>query len=179
MAIALSLCGFFLWMDQGYTPVAVVACVIVYNAAFGFSWVRPHFPACGRPSKHCRLLTGFRPSGPDPVALPRRDPPERVPRQGRLALDGFELVQQLCRRRDDPDKPGSARLEDVPDARRFLRHEFLARLFRVSRECVMLPSLWREISPADDDFDRSLQLAVCRSRRWVGISPAFTSQTPS
>ncbi|BGP58428.1 hypothetical protein JCM8202v2_006097 [Rhodotorula sphaerocarpa] len=38
MAIALSLCGFFLWMDQGYTPVAVVACVIVYNAAFGFSW---------------------------------------------------------------------------------------------------------------------------------------------
>lgn len=39
MAIALSLCGFFLWMDKGYTPVAVVSCVIVYNAAFGFSWV--------------------------------------------------------------------------------------------------------------------------------------------
>lgn len=39
MAIALSLCGFFLWVDKGYTPVAVVSCVIVYNAAFGFSWV--------------------------------------------------------------------------------------------------------------------------------------------
>ncbi|POY74991.1 hypothetical protein BMF94_1967 [Rhodotorula taiwanensis] len=38
MAVALSLCGFFLWMDKGYTPVAVVSCVIVYNAAFGFSW---------------------------------------------------------------------------------------------------------------------------------------------
>ncbi|GAA5879187.1 hypothetical protein JCM3774_002105 [Rhodotorula dairenensis] len=38
MAIALSLCGFFLWVDKGYTPVAVVSCVIVYNAAFGFSW---------------------------------------------------------------------------------------------------------------------------------------------
>jgi hypothetical protein len=40
MAVALSLVGFFLYLDAPYTPNAVVVCVIVYNAAFGFSWVR-------------------------------------------------------------------------------------------------------------------------------------------
>ncbi|GAA5830368.1 hypothetical protein JCM3766R1_002694 [Sporobolomyces carnicolor] len=38
MAIALTLVGFFLYLDQSYTPVAVVTSVIVYNAAFGYSW---------------------------------------------------------------------------------------------------------------------------------------------
>ncbi|GAA5997621.1 sugar porter family MFS transporter [Rhodotorula paludigena] len=38
MAVALSLVGFFLYLDQSYTPVAVVTSVIVYNAAYGFSW---------------------------------------------------------------------------------------------------------------------------------------------
>ncbi|GAA6059113.1 hypothetical protein JCM10212_003860 [Sporobolomyces blumeae] len=38
MAIALTLTGFFLYLDQSYTPVAVVTSVIVYNAAFGYSW---------------------------------------------------------------------------------------------------------------------------------------------
>ncbi|GAA5973120.1 hypothetical protein JCM21900_003082 [Sporobolomyces salmonicolor] len=38
MAVALSLVGFFLYLDQSYTPVAVVTCVIIYNAAFGYSW---------------------------------------------------------------------------------------------------------------------------------------------
>ncbi|GAA5889012.1 hypothetical protein JCM16303_004218, partial [Sporobolomyces ruberrimus] len=38
MAIALTLVGFFLYLDQSYTPVAVVTSVIIYNAAFGFSW---------------------------------------------------------------------------------------------------------------------------------------------
>ena len=38
MAVALSLLGFFLFLDAPYTPVAVVGCVIAYNAAFGASW---------------------------------------------------------------------------------------------------------------------------------------------
>ncbi|GAA5828737.1 hypothetical protein JCM5353_002873 [Sporobolomyces roseus] len=38
MAIALTLVGFFLYLDQSYTPVAVVTSVIIYNAAFGYSW---------------------------------------------------------------------------------------------------------------------------------------------
>ncbi|GAA5927224.1 hypothetical protein JCM3775_002484 [Rhodotorula graminis] len=38
MAVALSLLGFFLFLDASYTPVAVVGCVIAYNAAFGASW---------------------------------------------------------------------------------------------------------------------------------------------
>ncbi|PWN48606.1 hypothetical protein IE53DRAFT_185741 [Violaceomyces palustris] len=35
---ALSLCGWFLYIDESYTPQAVVGCVIVYNAFFGYSW---------------------------------------------------------------------------------------------------------------------------------------------
>lgn len=35
MFIALSLCGWFLYLDERYTPQAVVGCVIVFNAAFG------------------------------------------------------------------------------------------------------------------------------------------------
>jgi len=38
MAVALSLLGFFLFLDAAYTPLAVVFCVISYNAAFGASW---------------------------------------------------------------------------------------------------------------------------------------------
>ncbi|EPQ29075.1 uncharacterized protein PFL1_03364 [Pseudozyma flocculosa PF-1] len=36
--IALGLCGWFLYLDASYTPQAVVGCVIVYNAFFGYSW---------------------------------------------------------------------------------------------------------------------------------------------
>ena len=39
MGVALMLVGMFMYLDTAYTPVAVVALVIVYNAAFGFSWV--------------------------------------------------------------------------------------------------------------------------------------------
>ncbi|CAE6467093.1 unnamed protein product [Rhizoctonia solani] len=38
MAIALTATGWFMYIDQIYTPNAVVVCVIVFNAAFGFSW---------------------------------------------------------------------------------------------------------------------------------------------
>ena len=38
MAVALAATGWFMYVDQVYTPNAVVACVIVFNAAFGFSW---------------------------------------------------------------------------------------------------------------------------------------------
>jgi hypothetical protein len=38
MAIALILIGWFMYLDAGFTPTAVVISVIVYNAAFGFSW---------------------------------------------------------------------------------------------------------------------------------------------
>jgi hypothetical protein len=36
MALALSATGWFMYIDQVYTPNAVVLCVIIFNAAFGF-----------------------------------------------------------------------------------------------------------------------------------------------
>ncbi|PFH45919.1 hypothetical protein AMATHDRAFT_70902 [Amanita thiersii Skay4041] len=38
--MTLSLCatGFWLYLDVSYTPDAVVLCVIIFNAAFGYSW---------------------------------------------------------------------------------------------------------------------------------------------
>jgi MFS family permease len=38
MAVALALTGWWIYIDQAYTPNAVVICVIIYNAAFGTSW---------------------------------------------------------------------------------------------------------------------------------------------
>ncbi|KZT05876.1 general substrate transporter [Laetiporus sulphureus 93-53] len=38
MALALGLTGWWLYIDVPETPRAVVACVIVFNAAFGYSW---------------------------------------------------------------------------------------------------------------------------------------------
>lgn len=39
MALALASTGWFMYIDQIYTPNAVVVCVIVFNAAFGFRCV--------------------------------------------------------------------------------------------------------------------------------------------
>ncbi|KAF5336225.1 hypothetical protein D9758_014341 [Tetrapyrgos nigripes] len=38
MAVALCFTGYFIYLDRPYTPNAVVVCVIVFNAAFGYSW---------------------------------------------------------------------------------------------------------------------------------------------
>ncbi|KAI9609506.1 hypothetical protein H4Q26_007463 [Puccinia striiformis f. sp. tritici PST-130] len=38
MALALTFMGWFLYMDTTYTPLAVVFCVLIYNAFFGYSW---------------------------------------------------------------------------------------------------------------------------------------------
>ncbi|WOO81901.1 MFS glucose transporter mfs1 [Vanrija pseudolonga] len=38
MAVALTATGWFIYVDQSYTPNAVVVWVIIYNAAFGMSW---------------------------------------------------------------------------------------------------------------------------------------------
>ncbi|KAI0274743.1 general substrate transporter [Gloeopeniophorella convolvens] len=38
MAIALGATGWFMYIDIPQTPKAVVACVIIYNAFFGYSW---------------------------------------------------------------------------------------------------------------------------------------------
>jgi hypothetical protein len=38
MAIALGATGWFMYIDIPQTPKAVVVCVIVYNAFFGYSW---------------------------------------------------------------------------------------------------------------------------------------------
>ncbi|KAL5534159.1 hypothetical protein ACEPAG_620 [Sanghuangporus baumii] len=37
-AVALAATGWWMWIDVPQTPRAVVACVIVFNAAFGYSW---------------------------------------------------------------------------------------------------------------------------------------------
>ncbi|KAM0751863.1 general substrate transporter [Meredithblackwellia eburnea MCA 4105] len=38
MSAALSSVGYFMYLDKSYTPLAVVISVIVFNAAFGYSW---------------------------------------------------------------------------------------------------------------------------------------------
>ncbi|GAA6042170.1 hypothetical protein JCM8097_004996 [Rhodosporidiobolus ruineniae] len=38
MSLSLALVGFFLFLDRSYTPTMVVVCVVVFNAAFGYSW---------------------------------------------------------------------------------------------------------------------------------------------
>ena len=38
MAISLVATGWWMWIDVPVTPQAVVVCVIVFNAAFGYSW---------------------------------------------------------------------------------------------------------------------------------------------
>lgn len=38
MALALGLTGWWMYIDVAETPRAVVICVIVFNAAFGYSW---------------------------------------------------------------------------------------------------------------------------------------------
>ena len=37
-ALTLGACGLFLRADRAYTPTAVAACVVLFNAAFGYSW---------------------------------------------------------------------------------------------------------------------------------------------
>ena len=38
MALALGLTGWWMYIDVPETPRAVVVCVIIFNAAFGYSW---------------------------------------------------------------------------------------------------------------------------------------------
>lgn len=38
MAVALIMTGWWMYVDVPQTPNAVVICVIVFNAAFGYSW---------------------------------------------------------------------------------------------------------------------------------------------
>ncbi|KZO96244.1 general substrate transporter [Calocera viscosa TUFC12733] len=38
MGIALAMTGWFMYIDQAITPDAVVVCVVVFNAFFGYSW---------------------------------------------------------------------------------------------------------------------------------------------
>ena len=38
MALALIATGWWMWINVPQTPNAVVACVIIFNAAFGYSW---------------------------------------------------------------------------------------------------------------------------------------------
>ena len=38
MAVALMMTGWWMYVDIPKTPQAVVICVIIFNAAFGYSW---------------------------------------------------------------------------------------------------------------------------------------------
>ena len=38
MALSLGLTGWWMYIDVPETPRAVVICVIIFNAAFGYSW---------------------------------------------------------------------------------------------------------------------------------------------
>jgi len=38
MGLALAMTGYFMYIDQAITPNAVVVCVVIFNAFFGYSW---------------------------------------------------------------------------------------------------------------------------------------------
>jgi hypothetical protein len=38
MSMALAMTGWFMYIDQAITPDAVVVCVVIFNAFFGYSW---------------------------------------------------------------------------------------------------------------------------------------------
>ena len=91
MAAALSSVGYFLYLDKSYTPVAVVTCVILFNAAFGFSWgPLPWYVLSPNGEKS-------RTDRDDAQALPSRDPTPHVQGQRRIDLDGDQLAFQLDR----------------------------------------------------------------------------------
>lgn len=63
MAIALGATGWFMYIDIPQTPKAVVICVIVYNAFFGYRYVGiPHDDMKSLNSASVQL-------GPDPMVV--------------------------------------------------------------------------------------------------------------
>jgi hypothetical protein len=90
MAMALGATGYFMAIDVPITPRAVVGCVIVYNAFFGYRYTRP-LQVTGRFTKKRSQL------GTDPVALPARDHASYCSGEGRFVIDCNELVLQFHR----------------------------------------------------------------------------------
>ena len=80
MAFALSSVGYFLYLDKAFTPSAVVIGVIVFNAAFGFSW--GPIPWLYPPEVISSIFFHTEPIADAPASP---DPPARFPRQGSLA----------------------------------------------------------------------------------------------
>jgi hypothetical protein len=103
MAIALSLIGYFMYLDATFTPLAVVVCVIIYNACAPTAYT-----TCPRAERAqlLRLLMGPH-TGTSiraqqsacltihAVALPARDSAAGSAGQGRIAID--RRVSRLLR----------------------------------------------------------------------------------
>lgn len=117
MAIALTATGYWIYIDQAFTPDAVVACVIIYNAAFGMSWgpipwlYPPEIMPLPFRAKGVSISTAT-----NWLAVSRIPPPW-------AALIRAELLG----RRIDACLSGVDRLAAVPDARVLLCPVFRAR----------------------------------------------------
>ena len=109
MAIALIMTGWWMYIDVPETPRAVVACVIIFNAAFGYSW--GPIPWLYPPEVGALVCFGFRvlTDGCIDHAFDR-------PRKRCFPFDSHELGIQLPCGRDDPVPARSNRMEIVPYA---------------------------------------------------------------
>lgn len=80
MGISLTATGWFMYIDIPQTPNAVVICVIIYNAFFGYSW--GPIPWLYPPEVRDRAI--FHSCSPSHT---HEDPASQRSRQGRISID--------------------------------------------------------------------------------------------
>ena len=90
MAIALGATGYFMAINVPTTPRAVVVCVVIYNAFFGYRYSQPSSAMYG-------LLRGVQKLGTDSMALPTRDHASDCQSEGCIAVNCNKLVLQFHR----------------------------------------------------------------------------------
>ena len=115
MAVSLGLTGWWMYIDVAETPRAVVICVIIFNAAFGYSWgpipwlyppeVCLFFVLCAISWLMASLL----------------DHAFEHPCEGRVPVYRNKLAVQLHCGRNDPRVAGADRVATLPHARLLLR----------------------------------------------------------
>ena len=118
MALSLGLTGWWMYIDVPETPRAVVICVIVFNAAFGYSWGPIPWLY---PPEVCIINPMVQ---SHPFTLSSTDHAVDRSCQGRVPVDRYKLGVQLPSRRNDSNPARVDRVEAVPDARLLLRLQF-------------------------------------------------------
>jgi len=93
MALSLGATGYWMYINVPATPQAVVICVIVFNAAFGYSW--GPVPWLYPPEVCVSIVL---PGGQMLRCSLKQDHASLYPSKGRFTLDFHKLVIQLdCR----------------------------------------------------------------------------------